>query len=200
MEDSYYSRGVERYCRRSSSGLGDTKSFEECSKQGSCWRDSAIIHIPKCRGLDTVIQCARPFTHLKLTASVDKYPSLQFTVIVNADTGPGNNTLLDQNYARELPKLNSRQNVQTIGYVRTNWGTRNISDVLQDVSTYSAWANNKTADYKVHGIFYDEVPSTYSSDTAAFMSTLDRQAKMQSGFGGINFVLPQSISLISGRA
>jgi hypothetical protein len=125
---------------------------------------------------------------MQLIVRIDKYPSLPFTVIVNPNTGPDNNTLTDQNYARELPKLNSRKNVQTIGYVRTAWATRNISDVLKDVSTYASWAENKTADYRVHGIFYDEVPSTYSTDTAAFMNTLDQHAKNQTGFGGINFV------------
>jgi hypothetical protein len=137
---------------------------------------------------------------LELTIRLDTYPALSFTVIVNPDSGPGTNTLSDPNYARELPKLNSRKNVQTIGYVRTTWATRNISDVLQDVSTYSSWAENKTADYQVHGIFYDEAPSTYSSETAAFMKTLDQYAKAQVGFGGINFVLPLSISLISARS
>ena len=98
----------------------------------------------------------KAFHLLELTIRLDTYPALSFTVIVNPDSGPGTNTLSDPNYARELPKLNSRKNVQTIGYVRTTWATRNISDVLQDVSTYSSWAENKTADYQVHGIFYDE--------------------------------------------
>lgn len=140
------------------------------------------------------------FHLLELTYSIDKYPSLPFTVIINPESGPGINTLLDQNYERELPKLNSRKNVKTIGYVRTTWATRNISDVLQDVSTYSSWAENKTADYKVHGIFYDEVPNAYSSDTTTYMSTLDQYAKSQSGFGGINYVSSTPVDLTDFRS
>lgn len=127
---------------------------------------------------------------------MDRYPSLPFYVIVNPNTGPGNNTLLDPNYARELPRLNSRKNVQAIGYVRTAWASRKISDVLQDVNIYSSWADNKTANYEVRGIFYDEAPNAYFPDTATFMNTIDRHVKNQTGFGGINFVLPRPISIL----
>jgi Spherulation-specific family 4 len=148
------------------------------------------LYIYPNEGAWTPLYDAYPLGLGKLTFRVDKYPSLPFYVIINPDTGPGNNTVLDPNYARELPRLNSKKNVQTIGYVRTTWASRNISDVLRDVNTYSSWADNKTADYKVHGIFYDETPNAYSPDIATFMNTIDQHAKTQTGFGGINFVHP----------
>jgi hypothetical protein len=119
---------------------------------------------------------------------VDKYPDLQFLIVINPGDGPGNQTLLDPNYERELPILNSKKNVRTIGYVRTTWATRNINDVFRDVSVYSSWADNKTEDYKMHGIFYDEAPTVYTDAALTFMKNADDFVRKQAGFGGVNYV------------
>lgn len=119
---------------------------------------------------------------------VDQYPDLQFLVIINPSNGPGNQTLLDPNYERELPLLNSKKNVRTVGYVRTTWATRNVNDVYTDVSVYSSWADNKTQDYKMRGIFYDEAPTVYTDAALAFMNNIDSFAKNQAGFDGVNYV------------
>jgi hypothetical protein len=119
---------------------------------------------------------------------VDAHPQMQFLVIINPHDGPRNDTLLDPNYEREIPVLNSKQNVRTIGYVRTGKATRNISEVRDGVSIYASWATNKTANYQMHGIFFDETPNNYTSNGVSFMTDVTQFAKNQTGFGGVNYV------------
>jgi Spherulation-specific family 4 len=76
-----------------------------------------------------------------------------------------------------------------VGYVRTTYATRNISDVFDDVSVYSSWATNKTGEYGMHGIFFDEVPNTYTDSGAEFMREVDAFARKQTGLG-TNYVSP----------
>jgi hypothetical protein len=113
---------------------------------------------------------------------------MQFLVIINPHSGPRNDTILDPNYEREIPVLNSKQNVRIIGYVRTGWATRNITEVLDGVSIYASWATNKTANYQIHGIFFDETPNNYTSNGVSFMTDVTQFAKNQTGFGGVNYV------------
>jgi Spherulation-specific family 4 len=119
----------------------------------------------------------------------DKYPSIQFLAIINPNNGPGNNTLLDPNFQQQLPILNSKKNVMTLGYVPTNFSARDINDVLNDISTYASWSGDATSDFTLHGIFFDETPSLYSDESSVFMNQSDNFVKNQTGFGGVNFVL-----------
>jgi hypothetical protein len=88
----------------------------------------------------------------------------------------------------EIQKINNFTNVQTVGYVRTGYATRNISDVLADVAVYSGWNTNANATtgtkLSVHGIFFDEAPSEYSSANAEYMLTINQAVKEASGFLG----------------
>jgi Spherulation-specific family 4 len=123
---------------------------------------------------------------------------VQFLVVINPNSGPnGNATLKDPNFLREIPRLNAISNVRTIGYVRTGWGTRNETLILDDVNTYASWANFKvpgTNDtFELHGIFYDEAPNNYTASGQAVMNNIDAFVKNHTGFNGVNFVhLPRS--------
>lgn len=108
---------------------------------------------------------------------------MQFVVVINPNSGPGNGSS-SPDFERELPKLNSRPNIKTIGYVRTGWAARNITDVLDEVSTYAAW----NASLRVNGIFFDEVPNNYTDTIGEYMNSIDQFVKAQSGFNGVNFV------------
>ena len=119
---------------------------------------------------------------------INKYPDVQFLVIINPNSGPGNNSIMDPNFARELPKLNAKSNVHTIGYVRTGWATRDRRVVLDEVSNYASWANNNTADYELHGIFFDETPNNYSVQGEDYMKNIDNYVKTHNGFGRVNYV------------
>lgn len=121
------------------------------------------------------------FPNRKLTTrdSVQAHPNLNFTVIINPNSGPGESALPDSSYTPEIAKLNSFPNVRTVGYVRTGYGTRNISDVLADVTTYSGWSSG--VNISMHGIFFDEAPYDYSDENAAFLLTINQAVKNSTG-------------------
>lgn len=50
--------------------------------------------------------------------ALDAFPTLQFNVVVNPNSGPGDDTLPDSNYVAAVAALNAYPNVQTIGYVQ----------------------------------------------------------------------------------
>ncbi|KAF2667968.1 hypothetical protein BT63DRAFT_375237 [Microthyrium microscopicum] len=122
-----------------------------------------------------------------LFTAITANKNLNFTVVVNPQSGPGNTSYPGDAYADGVIKLNSFPNVQTIGYVRTSWAARNITEVLGDISTYNGWAqvNGATkAGMAVDGIFFDESPSQYTQDGADFVKTVNAAVKSASGFGG----------------
>lgn len=130
-----------------------------------------------------------------------KYPQVQFLVIVNPNSGPGNNTLgTDANFIREIPRLNSYANVRTIGYVRTGWTTRDIDIVLSEVSTYASWSNSTYSSgpisYELSGIFFDEAPNNYTTNGQTYMNRIDQFVKTNSGFGGVNYVVSPRLGLL----
>lgn len=55
-------------------------------------------------------------------AAVAAYPSVQFQIVVNPDSGPGAGQYPNSDYVAGLAKLNSYSNVKTIGYVHTSYG------------------------------------------------------------------------------
>ncbi|CAG8972121.1 hypothetical protein HYALB_00008126 [Hymenoscyphus albidus] len=113
--------------------------------------------------------------------SVQAHPKLNFTVIINPSSGPGSSPLPDSSYTPEIQKMNAFPNVRTVGYVRTGYGSRNISEVLADVNTYSGWASNQSANIAMHGIFFDEAPYLYSQQNAAFLVTINQAVKNSTG-------------------
>lgn len=119
-----------------------------------------------------------------LFAAITNYPSLNFTVVVNPASGPGMGAGPDGNYTREIPKLNAYGNVQTVGYVSTDYTKRNLSLVLQDIGTYSAWSQNITAPgLGMNGIFLDETPSQYDEASAEYYETIESAVRSSDGLG-----------------
>jgi hypothetical protein len=109
-----------------------------------------------------------------LTASIAANSALDFRLIVAPDLS---NVLPDSNYIASLSTLNSFSNVQTLGYVPTNYTTRDISDVLTDVDSYAAWLDYAEADIGVSGIFFDEIPSTLSTDASSYLNNITSFAR-----------------------
>ena len=114
-------------------------------------------------------------------------PELQFLVVINPSSGPGNTTYPDDNYSAQIIKLNNYTNVETVGYVRTGYATQNISLVTSEVATYAGWAtkNNSLA---MHGIFFDEAPYEYSADAVSYMQTINEAVKNSTGLQGAKTV------------
>ena len=130
-------------------------------------------------------------THLDRIAS---HPGLNFTVVVNPASGPGNGVGPDANYTREIPRLNAYANVRTVGYVSTDYAKRNLSLVLRDISTYSAWSENATfPGLGMHGIFLDETSSQYEPASAQFYETIASAVRSEAGFGSNSLVSHPSL-------
>lgn len=114
-------------------------------------------------------------------------PTLNFTVIVNPSSGPGSSSLPDENYYPAIKKLNSYDNVQTVGYVRTGYATRNITEVIDDVMTYAGWSSN-SSDIAMSGIFFDEAVHEYDAAAVDYMRTIDEEVKNSTGLVGDRMV------------
>lgn len=130
-------------------------------------------------------------------ASIDTYPQVNFLVIINPDSGPGSTASPDENYSREISQLNNRTNVQTIGYIPTGYGSRDISSVLQDISTYNGWPSNGDEGVYVEGVFFDETPNVYTDAIGAFYEQIDGEVKGSSGFQGDKLVSPRGSRVVA---
>ena len=103
-----------------------------------------------------------------------------FTVVANPHSGPGSINGPGKDYVAAIEQLKSASKVQTIGYVRTGYATRNISSVLEDVAIYSRWPQIADS-LAVNGIFFDEAPSEYTSEAVDYMKRINRAVKDASG-------------------
>jgi hypothetical protein len=119
---------------------------------------------------------------------IEAHPNLNFTVIINPASGPGETQYPNANYTTQITRLNSYQNVQTVGYVRTGYATNNLTDVITQVETYGGWSN-KSVSLAMHGIFCDEAPHQFSEDAAQYMRTLNNAIKSTSGLLGNRLVI-----------
>lgn len=104
-------------------------------------------------------------------------------VIINPSSGPGSSQSPDKQYSAELEKLSTYSNAVPVGYVRTGYGTRNLSDVLAEASVYAGWAS-KNSSFAMHGIFFDESPHEFAADAVGFMRTATKAVKDNAGFAG----------------
>ncbi|KAL9116847.1 MAG: hypothetical protein Q9187_006622 [Circinaria calcarea] len=100
-------------------------------------------------------------------------PSVHWQVIVNPNSGPGPaNTYPNSDYITAINRLNSYRNVETVGYVSTNYTNRPYSEVTADIQTYAYWATYTatTANISMNGIFFDETPSANLAPLIQYMS------------------------------
>ena len=75
-------------------------------------------------------------------------------------------------------------NVRTVGYVSTNWGKRDIGEVLKDINVYAGWERvSKLKDLKVEGVFLDETPATFSVDGLRFLEKVKAAIGFMPGLG-----------------
>lgn len=125
-------------------------------------------------------------------SAIKANPDLHFYVVINPNSGPKNTSdptgfnggycqvYNDTNYiphgcnrdwTTHLASINERNNAQTIGYVYTSYGARDIDEVKADILEWSEWASEPTwtagedANIKMHGLWFDEIgadPGNYS--------------------------------------
>ncbi|KAL2812288.1 Spherulation-specific family 4 [Aspergillus granulosus] len=116
------------------------------------------------------------------------HPELEFLVIVNPQSGPGDSSSPDEAYQQAIRQLDTYPNVQKVGYVRTGYAERNISDVLADIATYSGW-QSLSAEFAMEGIFFDEAPHQYAAGTAEYMNRINLAVKNATGLAGERTVI-----------
>lgn len=86
----------------------------------------------------------------------------------------------DDSYIASVAQLNSYSNVQVIGYIPTEYATRDISAVKSAISTYSGWSSYKAKNITVSGIFFDEAPRTNDATLISYMQDVSESAKSSS--------------------
>jgi hypothetical protein len=104
-----------------------------------------------------------------VTAAVAAYPSVQWQIVINPDSGPGSTQYPDSNYIAGISELNGYDNVQTLGYVDTAFTNRAYADVQADINTYAGWADYTGANIGVDGIFFDDVTTGTTTADYTYM-------------------------------
>lgn len=122
--------------------------------------------------------------------SVSSNPDVKFTIIVNPDNGPGGSTTLqDKNFLAKFPKLAAHSNARLIGYVKTGWGDRAISEVEADIKQYADWPSSSgDSSFAVQGIFLDEGATQYNEATVAYYEQAAAFVRQSSGLGPDRYV------------
>jgi len=119
---------------------------------------------------------------------IEYNPDLQFVVVINPNSGPGEPPAPDASYARELPKLNRQKNVMTVGYVRLQYCKRSQKHVYDDVAVYAGWSKDQANGVYVEGIFLDEAPNEWSDRVGQYLNELSDKIKDTSGILGSKLV------------
>jgi hypothetical protein len=108
---------------------------------------------------------------------------------VNPNSGPGAPPLPDANYVREIARLNSYANVDTLGYIAIRYCKKPLREVLEEIQTYATWAHDYVrTGLGVQGIFFDETPNLYSSEAAEYLTVLQSYIKGTPGILGKQLV------------
>lgn len=113
-----------------------------------------------------------------VTSTIDAYPGVQWQIIVNPNSGPGTSSYpSDPNIISGLAKLNSYSNVNTVGYVDTAHGQKDISSVNAETDVYASWAGYSDANISIGGIYFDDVSSEESSSMYSYYETVAAHAR-----------------------
>jgi hypothetical protein len=123
-----------------------------------------------------------PTTWNPLYSAITSNPSVDFYVIVNPDSGPGDSEYPDSSYAPALQRLNtiSPQQVTTLGYVDVKFGGETIEAVEAIVAKYKNWDTfSASSPISVDGIFFDDVPDTAAE--VSYMTALSNSTKAMFG-------------------
>lgn len=117
--------------------------------------------------------------------AAQQYPSMPFVVVVNPASGPGSSAVPNSDYVHEIARLNALSNVQLLGYVDTAYGSRLLTDVLNDVSVYGGWGSSNPS-IALDGVFFDNAASTatYLAQYTSYATAV----RANSGFAGTRLV------------
>jgi hypothetical protein len=91
--------------------------------------------------------------------AVSAHTNIDWTIVINPYNGPGMTGKPgndDVNTISGVSQLNAFDNVNTIGYVRTNYAKSPMDELKANITNYANWASYSGADISIHGIFFDE--------------------------------------------
>ncbi|RHZ70746.1 hypothetical protein CDV55_108225 [Aspergillus turcosus] len=122
-----------------------------------------------------------PTTWAPLYDAITTHPDLDFLVVVNPNSGPGDRDLPSPNkdYAREVPRLNAFANVYTVGYVRIDYCCKPLNDVYEEIDRYASWSGSEGMG--LGGILLDETPNHYSEERGEYLTACTEFIKRNEG-------------------
>lgn len=91
--------------------------------------------------------------------AVKAHTDINWTIVINPNNGPGLSGKPaddDVNFVSGVSQLNANKNVNTVGYVRTNYAKAPMEELKANITNYANWASYSEADISIHGIFFDE--------------------------------------------
>ncbi|KAK3314059.1 cell surface protein [Apodospora peruviana] len=139
---------------------------------------------PPCVVMPLYIYPLTETTWKPLYEAIEAHPYIDFLVIVNPNSGPGDGPLPGADYEREVPKLNAFRNVRTVGYIRIDYCRRPLQEVCAEVQRYANWKGLYEGLY-VEGIFVDESPNHFSDQRQAYLKGLTEFIKNGAASDGL---------------
>lgn len=153
-----------------------------------------------------------PYPFAKWQPLIDaatQYPQVNFTAVINPDSGPAPVTggCPNNDYVAGIAALNALPNVNTMGYVHTanrwncgpnkNWicpATAPLDTVKANISTYASWrtlsCNGWAAtkqDVHIDSLFIDEAPGQDGGANYTYMAQLAAYARSVGFNGTVNY-------------
>ncbi|KAK1751537.1 cell surface protein [Echria macrotheca] len=121
---------------------------------------------------------------------ITTHPTLEFLVIVNPNSGPGDKPLPSPDYVRELPRLSAFPNVRTVGYLAVDYCRKSLAAACEEVSVYAGWARNHEIEgLYVEGIFIDETHNHVEASCTEYFAKLRDHIKQADGLQGERLVI-----------
>jgi hypothetical protein len=121
--------------------------------------------------------------------SISEHPKLRFLVIINPNSGPGAAPWWpNEDYVREIPRLNAYDNVQVVGYVKATYCKRLLEDVCDDIQVYADRGKDRSSGLQVQGIFLDETTNLYSPPVKQYLDQIDDKVRGTDGIAGEKIV------------
>ena len=107
-------------------------------------------------------------TWYKLIEEKHEHHNVPIIAVINPSNGPG--TAINQRYAGGVRQL-QHSGIIVLGYVYTNYGIRNATDIESEINSYKDW-------YGVNGIFFDEMANvegkeSYYANLTKYVKTHD---------------------------
>ena len=105
--------------------------------------------------------------------AMSAYPDISWLTVIDPWDGPGSLTSpgnANIDYISGTAKLNSHNNVQTIGYVHTSYATADMGTLQANITGWKNWDAYTASKIGVKGIFFDESADniTYMSEAVSF--------------------------------